>query len=159
MVDRRYRKKMLRYWAREEAKADAILDRVLESEWFDYWHTHLDWKGRGNGHPTDRVAIAAALLRLLQRMVSTARKDVQCWVTLAADTGNSALFLHSRNPQGTPWPHPFEGTRWDAEMPEWLAPLLPVSMQAGSWGEGEYQMWMVRERASGKANGTQERQA
>lgn len=30
MIDRRYRKKMHRYWAREESKADAILDRVLE---------------------------------------------------------------------------------------------------------------------------------
>ncbi len=159
MVDRRYRKKMLRYWAREEAKADAILDRVLESEWFDYWHAHLDWRGRGNRHPTDRAELAAALLRLLQRVVSTGRKDVQCWVTLAPDTGNSALFLHSRNPQGTPWPHPFEGTRWDADMPDWLAPLLPEGIQAGSWGEGERKVWMVRKRASGGAKSTQERQA
>lgn len=159
MVDRRYRKKMLRYWAREESKADAILDRVLESEWFDYWHTHLDWKGRGNRHPTDRAEVAGALLRLLQRVVSAHRDDVQCWVTLAADTGNSALFLHSRNPQGSVWPHTFEGRRWDAEMPEWLALLLPGGMQAGCWGEDERQVWMVRERASGNANDAQERQA
>ncbi|MBK0012922.1 hypothetical protein [Stenotrophomonas sp. S41] len=159
MVDRRYRKKMLRYWAREEAKADAILDRVLESEWFDYWHTHLDWRGRGNRHPSDRADVAGALLRLLQRAASTGRKDVQCWVSLAEDTGNSALFLHSRNPQGSAWPHPFEGTRWDAEVPEWLAPLLSEGMQAGRWGEGERQVWMVRKRASGDADGTQERQA
>ncbi len=159
MVDRRYRKKMLRYWAREEAKADAILDRVLESEWFDYWHTHLDWRGRGNRHPSDRADVAGALLRLLQRAASTGRKDVQCWVSLAEDTGNSALFLHSCNPQGSAWPHPFEGTRWDAEVPEWLAPLLSEGMQAGRCGEGERQVWMVRKRASGDADGTQERQA
>ncbi|MBW8773813.1 MAG: hypothetical protein JF596_01715 [Stenotrophomonas sp.] len=159
MVDRRYRKKMLRYWAREETKADAILARALESEWFDYWHTHLDWKGRGNRHPTDRAEVAGALLRLLQRVVSVRRDDVQCWVTLAADTGNSALFMHSRNPQGSAWPHPFEGTRWDAEMPKWLALLLPGGMQAGCWGKDEHQVWMVRERASGNANDAQERQA
>lgn len=159
MVDRRYRQKMVRYWAREESRADAILDRVLESEWFDYWHTHLDWKGRGNRHLTDRAEVAGALLRLLQRAVSANRDDVQCWVSLAADTGNSALFLHSRNPQGSAWPHPFEGTRWDAEVPEWLAPLLPEGMQAGRWGEGECQVWMVRKHASGDADGTQERQA
>ena len=159
MVDRRYRKRMLRYWAREEAKADAILDRVLESEWFDYWHTHLDWKGRGNRHPTDRADVAGALLRLLQRAASTGRKDVQCWVSLAADTGNSALFLHSCNPQGTPWPHPFEGTRWGADMPDWLAPLLPVGMQAGCWGEGEHQVWMVRARTPGNASGAPEAKA
>lgn len=125
MVDRRYRKKMLRYWAREEAKAD----------------------------------VAGALLRLLQRAASTGRKDVQCWVSLAADTGNSALSLHSCNPQGTPWPHPFEGTRWDADMPDWLAPLLPVGMQAGCWGEGEHQVWMVRAGAPGNASGAPEAKA
>ncbi|MEG0194667.1 MAG: hypothetical protein RR831_06210 [Stenotrophomonas sp.] len=158
MVDRRYRKKMLRYWAREESKADAILDRVLESEWFDYWHTHLDWKGRGNRHQSDRAEVAAALLRLLQRVVSTGRNDVQCWVTLAPDTGDSALYLHSHNPQGTPWPHPFEGMRWDVGVPEWLEPLLPAGLQPGSWGKGDGQRWMVRVRPSENGKRTPERQ-
>lgn len=137
---------MTRYWAQQEAKANAVLDRALESEWFDYWHTHLDWKGRGNRHQTDRASVAVALLRLLQQAVSTHREDVQCWVMLAPDTGDSALFLHSRNPQGTPWPHPFEGTHWDVEPPVWLAPLLAPQHQAGHWGSGERQLWMVRVR-------------
>lgn len=147
MVDRRYQKRMIRYWAREEAKANATLDRVLESEWFDYWHTHLDWMGRGNRHISDRFAVAAGLLRLLERVASSEREHVQCWVTLAPDTGQSALFLHSPNPQGTPWPHPFDGVIWDIVPPDWLAPLLSsTGLQPGCWGSGERQRLLVRAR-------------
>ncbi|MBM9915496.1 MULTISPECIES: hypothetical protein [Stenotrophomonas] len=147
MVDRRYQKRMIRYWAREEAKANAILDRVLESEWFDYWHTHLDWMGRGNRHVSDRIAVAAGLLRLLERAVTSGREDVQSWVTLAPDTGQSALFLHSPNPRGTPWPYPFDGVTWDIAPPDWLAPLLSTGLQPGRWGSGESQRLLVRVRA------------
>ncbi|HED4878406.1 TPA: hypothetical protein R4K21_004249 [Stenotrophomonas maltophilia] len=147
MADRRYLKKMTRYWAAEETKANATLDRVQESEWFDYWHTHLDWKGRGNRHVSDRTTVAAGLLRLLKRAVSSEREDVQCWVMLAQDTGQSALYLHSPNPQGTPWPHPFDGVTWDIELPGWLAPLLSSDgLQAGRWGSGESQRLLVRVR-------------
>lgn len=147
MVDRRYQKRMIRYWAREEAKANATLDRVLESEWFDYWHTHLDWMGRGNRHISDRSAVAAGLLRLLERVASSEREHVQCWVTLAPDTCQSALFLHSPNPQGTPWPHPFDGVIWDIVPPDWLAPLLSsAGLQPGRWGSGERQRLLVRAR-------------
>ena len=147
MADRRYLKKMTRYWAAEETKANATLDRVRESEWFDYWHTHLDWKGRGNRHVSDRTTVAAGLLRLLKRAVSSEREDVQCWVMLAQDTGQSALYLHSPNPQGTPWPHPFDGVTWDIELPGWLAPLLSSDgLQAGRWGSGESPRLLVRVR-------------
>lgn len=147
MADRRYLKKMTRYWAAEETKANATLDRVQESEWFDYWHTHLDWKGRGNRHVSDRTTVAAGLLRLLKRAVSSEREDVQCWVMLAQDTGQSALYLHSPNPQGTPWPHPFDGVTWDIELPGWLEPLLSSDgLQAGRWGSGESQRLLVRVR-------------
>jgi len=146
-ADRRYLKKMTRYWAAEETKANATLDRVRESEWFDYWHTHLDWKGRGNRHVSDRTTVAAGLLRLLKRAVSSEREDVQCWVMLAQDTGQSALYLHSPNPQGTPWPHPFDGVTWDIELPGWLEPLLSSDgLQAGRWGSGESQRLLVRVR-------------
>lgn len=148
MADRRYLKKMTRYWAAEEAKANAILDRVLESEWFDYWHTHLDWMGRGNRHVSDRIAVAAGLLWLLERAVTSGREDVQCWVTLAPDTGQSALFLHSPNPRGTPWPYPFDGVTWDIAPPDWLAPVLSsTGLQPGRWGSGESQRLLVRVRA------------
>jgi hypothetical protein len=147
MADRRYLKKMTRYWAAEETRANATLDRVQESEWFDYWHTHLDWKGRGNRHVSDRTTVAAGLLRLLKRAVSSEREDVQCWVMLAQDTGQSALYLHSPNPQGTPWPHPFDGVTWDIELPGWLVPLLSSDgLQAGRWGSGESQRLLVRVR-------------
>ena len=73
MADRRYLKKMTRYWAAEEARATVALQDALASEWFDYWHTHLDWKGRGNRHGSDRTAVAAALLRLLERAVACRR--------------------------------------------------------------------------------------
>lgn len=151
---------MIRYWAREEAKANAILDRVLESEWFDYWHTHLDWMGRGNRHVSDRIAVAAGLLRLLERAVTSGREDVQCWVTLAPDTGQSALFLHSPNPRGTPWPYPFDGVTWDIAPPDWLAPVLSsTGLQPGRWGEGDNQRWMMRVRAPGNASGAPEARA
>jgi hypothetical protein len=146
MADRRYLKKMTRYWAAEEARATVALQDALASEWFDYWHTHLDWKGRGNRHGSDRTAVAAALLRLLERAVACRRQDTQCWVVLAPDSGQSALFLHSPNPQGTPWPHPFDGVTWDIEAPDWLAPVMAPHHQLGRWGSAEPRL-LVRVRA------------
>jgi len=67
---------------------------------------------------------------------------------LAPDSGQSALFLHSPNPQGTPWPHPFDGVIWDIAPPDWLAPVLSsTGLQPGRWGSGESQRLLVRVRA------------
>lgn len=57
-MDRRYLKRMSVYWAREKKKALMALDSLDMSSWFDLWHTHPDWKSKGNRFPHDRATVA-----------------------------------------------------------------------------------------------------
>lgn len=54
---------------------------------------------------------------LAERRVATRKDPIQVFATLCADTANNAVYLHSANPNGTPFPHPFEGVRWGVAAP------------------------------------------
>ncbi len=64
-MDRRYKKKMQRYWARELESAKSSIDNLDFTSWFDLWHTHIDWKARGNRYPESRAEVARATYDLL----------------------------------------------------------------------------------------------
>ncbi len=124
-MDRHYRKRMSAYWARAVAKGCRQIDRLDFSSWFDYWHTHIDWYGRGNDRPENRSDVAKATISLLkyleQRAQATTYAPIQIWATLCPNTIDNAVYAHSVNPNGTPYPHDFHGVQRDASVPEWLS--------------------------------------
>lgn len=114
-MDRRYKKKMDLYWAREERKNLAYLDRLDWSSWFDFWHLHPDWDARGNRYPVMRSAVANMTLRLFQYAESKAEgrvKPIQLWATFCEDTGDNAVYAHTENPNATSYPYDFAGVEW-----------------------------------------------
>ncbi|WP_421570285.1 hypothetical protein [Stenotrophomonas sp. PD6] len=128
-MDRRYLKKMRAYWAREEQRKQRHLRRMVQSPWFDHWHTHPDFKSKGNRCIEDRVAVAAIAIRGLGWLageLATQKRAVQCWVELYQDTGSDSIWLHSENPNGTSFPRSFDSVSWDQDVPDWLQTLAPV---------------------------------
>ncbi|WP_223621631.1 hypothetical protein [Lysobacter sp. ESA13C] len=127
-MDRRYLKRMEAYWARVERRRRSF-DWITDNDFFDFWHTHIDWRGRGNRSLPDRMRVAELTYRLLLDLNAFARSrsfPVQCWATLCEDTGSNAVYLHSANPNGVPFPYEFDRAEWDVEPPLEAASITPT---------------------------------
>ncbi|OIN65884.1 hypothetical protein BLD48_13175 [Exiguobacterium sp. KRL4] len=79
------------------------------NSWFDFWHVHLDFDGRGNGHLKIRKAHVRALLHLMNELdaeLQTWGHPYQLWIELSRqDAGMDAVFVHSNNPNDDNFPH------------------------------------------------------
>jgi hypothetical protein len=70
------------------------------AEWFDLWHTHVDWLSERNERPDIRRACARALFVASGRvaaLVVNRSGPWQSWLVFdAADAGQDAIYLHTR---------------------------------------------------------------
>jgi len=117
VMDKRYEKRMARYWAEMEQKALRSLSSLDMTSWFDLWHTHPDWKGKGNRCPENRMAsiqLGYSLLKKAEELARVAPRSIQSWLAVCPNSLDDGVYLHSENPNGTPFPYPFEGVEWGA---------------------------------------------
>ncbi|WP_236726974.1 hypothetical protein [Xanthomonas cannabis] len=134
-MDRRRRKRMQRHWARAEAKARAAIDRLDPHSWFDLWHTHVDWNGRGRASAEDRHmvnAVAVRVLGYLEARLAQPGAAVQVWADLSPDTIGTAIYAHSANPNGSTFPFNFPEADWQQPPPAHVAAILPATHRAGA---------------------------
>lgn len=117
-MDKRYQKQVAQYWREMERAALQVLSRLDYSKWFDLWHTHPDWKGRGNqqGNRPASVELGLKLLREAETLSANAPRLIQAWLLVCADSSDDAVYLHSESPNGTPFPYSFEGAEWESEV-------------------------------------------
>jgi hypothetical protein len=116
------------YWKREFARAKRALDQRDYAGWFDLWHLHLDWKAKGNRSGEDRAAVAKFTYMLLNHAESLAHgRAIQVFATICEDTGDNAVYLHSANPHGTPFPHAFGEIEWDVLGPPELHGVVDLN--------------------------------
>lgn len=117
-MDRRYQKRINRYWKQMEGKGLSALSRINLNGWFSYWHTHPDWKSKGNKCPENRqsaIELSYRLLLVAENLCEQRSDTIQCWATICEDTGSNAIYLHTENPNGTPYPYAFDGYEWNIE--------------------------------------------
>ena len=83
-------------------RLDALLDEfdaLDESDWFDFWHTHVDWKGDGNQSVEARRLFLQALFRVFEKIelvVTDWKKPAQVWVIIEEkDSSQDAVYLHT----------------------------------------------------------------
>ena len=110
------------YWARREKQEKQYIEsRDLYDGWFDYWHTHPDFYSKGNRYPESHSAVGNLTYRLLlhiDSLLKARNTPYQTWATICEDTGNNAIYLHTPNPNDTPFPHLFDGAVWSiADVP------------------------------------------
>jgi hypothetical protein len=145
-----------RYYEALQVRAETFSLDLREGHWFDLWHEHFDFDGHGRRGVKHRREHLAALLTAFQRAVRQARESghpLQVFASIAPETQpeQDALYVHSPNPHGTPFPHPFKDTTWDAKVPT-RVPGLREFLLSGQWELGsrsvEGEMWyVIREKA------------
>lgn len=104
----------------------------LEStDWWDHWHTHVDWEGWGNRSWRLRRAHLAILAAGFARVAEHRDRfstPFQAWITIDVhDAGQDALYLHTPNPNGSAFPVIFPEAQWGGSpLAEEFARLLPT---------------------------------
>ena len=147
---------MAAYWARAEARGCRKIDALDLSSSFDYWHTHVDWYGRGNAHIENRADVAASTVRVLRHLEERAevrQEPLQVWATLCNDTMDNAVYAHSPNPNGTTHPHTHRGVSWGAPVPQWVPTAVDAAHEIGTCSSSDEIVYVVRRRltsASGR---------
>lgn len=122
-MDRRFSKRMANYWQGELRRAEHNLDRVDINSWFDLWHTHIDWKAKGNRYPETRLAAAnltSTVLQLAERKATVRTAPIQAWGSFCANTADNAIYYHTPNANGSEYPYAFEGVTWGVTPSEEL---------------------------------------
>lgn len=150
----RKQRPLVRYWARMRKGGFDPLHGLDAGTWFNHWHTHPDWEGKGDRGQADLQASADLLYLLLQEAESLVRHRggaVQCWATFVpAQSDQSGVFLHSANPHSALPFDVFAEVSWDAAVP---AELERVVVRARhEVGRVEYDgvvSFVVRRRAAG----------
>ena len=102
--------------------------RVDIDGWFEYWHTHPDWRGEGNRGARDRrrhLAAGFTLFRRLLEQAAQARGPVQVFMLVdALDSSQDAVYVHTPNPNRDNFPMRYENVAWDVPVPVILREFL-----------------------------------
>lgn len=151
-MDRRYSKRMEVYWAGQFRSAICTLDHVNFQSWFDLWHTHIDWKSKGNRYLEQRRRAATltydAFLYALER-AETRVEPIQVWAQFFENTGDNAVYVHTKNPNGTRFPFEFDETEWRVSTPSDLEHIsLAPQLELGKMTYQGETSYVLRERAS-----------
>ncbi|WP_059173126.1 hypothetical protein [Bacillus sp. FJAT-27445] len=96
--------------------------------WFDLWHTHLDFYGRGNSSlkiRKEHIRAHLALYKNLLEKLDTNEKPYQSWVQLnEEDAGLDAVYIHTPNPNEDNFPFKIEKLNWNCMIPEYLKDVI-----------------------------------
>lgn len=127
-MDRRYKKRMTFYWDRERKKSFEAIGALDFSTWFDLWHTHPDWKCKGNRYIEDRITVAKMTYDLLKYAEDLAgNREIQIFATICEDTGSNAVYFHTKNPNSTPFPFDFNSkVEWGVTTPSVLENIVDL---------------------------------
>ncbi len=130
-MDRRYQKRINRYWSDMEVKAIEYFESRDFSSWFDYAHCHIDWKGKGDSRPENRITcleLGYKIFQLALNKCHSSNIDIQCWWSVHEESYDDAIYLHSENDNGTPYPYNFDGIVWDTKENESLSKIIDLSL-------------------------------
>jgi hypothetical protein len=110
--------------------ADNKMERIVASldfnsrkgTWFDMWHTHLDWEGKGNESFEIRRKYLLEAIKSYDTFWSKMEnhpRPYQAWILIdLTDSSEDAVYIHSPDPAGDS-PFPFSiGLKQQSPKPE-----------------------------------------
>lgn len=122
-------------------------------DWYDFWHQHFDWEGRGNQGGRERdehtKAIFTAFENALEQLKEY-KEPHQIWLSFSArQPTNDGLYFHTPNPNKNNFPYLFDEYNWDATTPEFLTPFMKDKYDLGvtEFDGGVWYAIKVREKA------------
>jgi hypothetical protein len=146
-MDRRFQKRITHYLAQQERKGIEALAKLDMTGWFDFWHTHIDWKSKANRAKPMVAKITYSLLQQAEALAEKRHDSIQVWATLCEDTGNNAVYFHSLNPNGTAYPYSFDGVEWGISEPPEAENLLNSTHEIGRCQYTNEVVYIIRKRA------------
>ncbi|HPF58404.1 MAG TPA: hypothetical protein PK820_06370 [Candidatus Competibacteraceae bacterium] len=81
------------------------------------------------------------LLNVVEEATKSQINRLQVWAILCEDTGNNAIFIHSENPNGKPYPYGFENVVWGVPEPTEAKGL--VNRNIHEFGKAKYEEEIV----------------
>ena len=124
--------------------------------WYDLMHWHPDWTGVGNLSAGTRELCVRAARNYLDeatRALGEWSKPSQAWTIVdTADSGSTATYVHSVNPNssGAPFPHPSSSVDWSTPAPPWMQSIFPPDRY---WiGTLDATFWVVSRASRGMLN-------
>jgi hypothetical protein len=120
-----------RYYRALHRRADEFELRIGPDRWYDLWHDHFDWRGRGNVSGRQRNEHLCACFTALTRareQASTVGLPIQVWLSIhPVDSADDALYAHTPNANGTEFPYAFSSFTFGARTPPLLRPFLQAT--------------------------------
>ena len=147
-----------RYYTQLRRRAATLSVDLTPGQWYDLWHQHFDWVGRSRRGGRARAEHLAALFVAFERMLAqtaNANMPVQVFLSIAPESNaeEDALYVHTPNPNGTPFSNALEGVTWGVPPPPFLRVFVENERwevgrmwEVGSTGAGRQAWWVVRPR-------------
>jgi hypothetical protein len=96
------------YYSRLWREAGAYRVNMARKRWCDLSHEHFDWEGFGDRSWFDRRRHLAVLLKAFRRAqieLGAYRGEYQLFASITpSDSSGDAVYVHTPNPNGTPFP-------------------------------------------------------
>lgn len=136
---------------KKDSLADSYNLDFGKDGWFDVWHTHLDFCGRGENslkmrreHITAHMSLYEELLEKLE----TFEKPFQSWVLIEIeDAGADAVYIHTPNPNEDNFPLKEFETKSVESLPNYLTGLVDFNkFEIGLYCSNEGRGYVIQNR-------------
>ena len=130
--------------------AETAFTYVDPNEWFDFWHTHPDWDGKGNSKPENRLRAIELTYSLLKKAVELTNhrvNDCQCWAVIEEDSAQNSVYIHTPNPNFSNFPFEFEGVEWGATNESMEKIIDSSSYEIGLLVDSNEKTYFIRKKA------------
>lgn len=122
-----------------------------KKQWCDLWHQHFDWDGVGDEGWRPRRAYVSALLNALARArleLRNAAQPCQLFATIHPKSSmDDALYVHTPNPNGTPFPADYGDAKKLVSLPPLLAGRVSLERYAVfAVGQGDSRYFVIEPR-------------
>jgi len=109
---------------------------TLPTDWYDWWHTHVDWDGKGNlgrWHRRQHLKMLFKCYQNIKCQIDKSNFTSQVFMLISnSDSSQDAVYIHTENPNGTEYPEKFSGVQWNIKVPALLKGLnIPKHLQLG----------------------------
>ena len=129
-------KNMQKYY--KDLKNGAKKERVSikPSDWYDNWHTHIDWDGKGNlgtWHRREHLKALMILYWRIKKQLANAPFSSQVFMIISkTDSAADSVYIHTQNPNGTDYPDKFKNVNWLKKKPYLLKCIsIPSGLRIG----------------------------
>lgn len=133
---KKFRGKKKYYQKLAKRAANFRLELGGQNDWYDLWHQHFDWDGRGNLSGRDRnehlKSIFTAFDNVLEQLKDY-HDPYQVWLFISAlDSSQDAIYFHTPNPNKDNFPYTFDGVVWGGGVPALLTLHLKDKYEVGT---------------------------